>query len=423
MHDRDLYATILGIRAPWNVSDVQLRAEAGTVEVTLSLPAAAECTCPQCGRISPRYDTKPRRWRHLDTCQFKTFVLCEVPRVKCAEHGVHQIALAWAEPGSRFTALFEALIIDWLKDASIRAVARMMGLSWDEVDGVMARAVARGLARRKLDPPSRVGIDETSFAKRHEYVTVVCDLDSPTVVHVADDRKEESLDGYFSALSPEELARIEVVAMDMWEAYIASVREHVPDADAKIAFDKFHVAWHLGDAVNRIRAEEHRELRADGDDRLKGMRYLWLHGRENLDDRGWRRFEPLRRSNLKVARAWAIKETARDLWNFVRRGFAVRAWKKWLGWALRCRLEPVMRVARMIREHLHGIVNAIVNRVTSARSEGINAKIQWIKRLAFGFRNRDRFRRAIYFHLGWLDLYPAPLLPPSHPAGQTHTEV
>ena len=402
---------------------MQLSAAQGVVEVTVSLRSETELQCARCGALAPRYDARARRWRHLDTCQFKTFVVCEVPRVECAEHGVHQVALPSAEPGSRFTALFEALVIDWLKDASIRAVARMMDLSWDEVDGVMERAVARGLARRKLDPPSRVGIDETPFAKRHEYVTVVSDLDSPTVVHVADDRKEESLDSCFSALSAQELARIEVVAMDMWKPYIRSTLAYVPDAARKICFDRFHVAKHLGDAVNCIRAEEHRELSADGDDRLKGTRYLWLHGREHLDHRGWERFEPLQRSNLKVARAWAIKETARDLWNFVRRGFAVRAWKKWLGWALRCRLEPVLRVARMIRDHLEGVVNAIVNRVTSARSEGLNAKIQWIKRLAFGFRNRDRFRRAIYFHLGWLDLYPTPLLPPSRPAGQTHTEV
>lgn len=407
MHDRDLYATILGIRAPWQVSEVQLRAAEKTVEVTVTLPNSADASCPQCGAVSPRYDTKPRRWRHLDTCQFKTFITSEVPRVKCAEHGVHQIQVPWAEQGSRFTVLFESLVIDWLKESSIRAVGRLMDLSWDEANGVMQRAVERGLKRRKLDPPTRVGIDETSFAKRHEYVTVVSDLDSATVLHVADDRKEDSLDAFFSALSPEERARFEVVAMDMWKPYIRSTRAHVPDADEKICFDRFHVAKHLGDAVNRIRAEEHRELAAQGDDRLKGTRYLWLHGRENLDDRGWERFEPLRASNLKVARAWAIKETARDLWNFVRRSFAVRAWKKWLGWALRSRLEPVLRVARMIRDHLGGIVNAIVKGVTSARSEGINAKIQWIKRLAFGFRNRERFRRAIYFHLGGLDLYPA----------------
>lgn len=342
----------------------------------------------------------------LDTGQYMTFVVADVPRVRCERHGIHQIKVPWAEPGSRFTALFESLVIDWLRDASIHGVAWQMDMSWDEVNGVMQRAVRRGLKRRKLDPPTRIGVDETSFAKRYEYVTVVSDLDSSTVLHVSDDRKKESLDGFFTSLSPEELARLEVVAMDMWEPYIRSISDHVPDAPSKICFDRFHVSMHLGDAVNRVRAEEHRELMRRGDESLKGTRYLWLHGREHLDDQRWNRFEPLRNSNLKVARAWAIKETARDLWHFVRRGFAVRAWKQWLTWALRCRLEPILRVARMVRDHLEGIVNAVVKHVTAGRAEGINAKIQWIKRRAFGFRNRERFKTAIYFHLGGLELYP-----------------
>ena len=171
--------------------------------------------------------------------------------------------------------------------------------------------------------------------------------------------------------------------------------------------DRFHVAKHLGDAVNRVRAEEHRALAAEGDLRLKKTRYLWLRGEERLTPEARERFAPLRDSNFKVARAWALKETARDLWNYVRRGNAWLAWTRWLAWASRCRLAPVIRVAQMIRKHLTGIVNAIVHHVTSARCEGINAKVQWIKRLAFGFQNRERFRNAICFHLGGLDLYPS----------------
>ena len=407
MHDRDLYATILGIRAPWQVSDVSLKATESTVEVTVSLAPDATTPCPQFSRPSPRYDAKPRRWRHLDTCQFKTFITADVPRIECAEHGVHQIKVPWAEQGSRFTVLFESLTIDWLKGACIRAVARLLGLTWDEVDGVQQRAVRRGLERRKLAAPTRLGVDETSFAKRHEYVTIVSDLDSPTVVHVADSRGRESLGNYLEGLSAEERARIELLAMDMWGPYISAALRFVPGADKKICFDRFHVAKHLGDAVNRVRAEEHRALAAEGDLRLKKTRYLWLRGEESLTPAARERFAPLRDSNLKVARAWALKETARDLWNYVRRGNAWLAWTRWLAWASRCRLAPVIRVAQMIRKHLTGILNAIVHHVTSARCEGINAKVQWIKRLAFGFRNRERFRNAIYFHLGGLDLYPS----------------
>ena len=188
-----------------------------------------------------------------------------------------------------------------------------------------------------------------------------------------------------------------------------NILEHVPDAAEKIAFDKFHVAQHLTDAVDRVRRREHRELKRRGDDRLTKTKYLWLKHPANIPDRTWRdRFAALRNSALKTARAWAIKETAMTLWEYVSRGWALKAWRRWLGWALRSRLEPVRRVAKMIREHLEGILNAIAHRATNAAAESINAKIQRIKRTACGFRNRDRFRAAIAFHLSGLSLYPRP---------------
>lgn len=159
---------------------------------------------------------------------------------------MHQVKVPWAEPGSGFTALFESLAIDWLKEASIKAVAGVLRMSWDEADGIQARAVARGLARRARAVPTRMGLDETSFQKRHEYVTVVTDRATGDVVHVADDRRQATLEAFLETLTPEERASIESVAMDMWGPYIAALKAKVPEAERKIAFDKFHVASHLG---------------------------------------------------------------------------------------------------------------------------------------------------------------------------------
>jgi transposase len=194
--------------------------------------------------------------------------------------------------------------------------------------------------------------------------------------------------------------------MDMWAPYIAATRAFVPDADEKIVFDKFHIAKHLGDAVDRVRRQENRELRAEGDNRLVKTKYDWLRNPDNMSSDHWREFSPLRTSCLKVARAWAIKESAMLLWGYVRRGWAERMWRRWHGWAIRSRLEPIKRVARMIKNHWEGVINAATSNVTNARAEGINSKIQWIKRMASGYRNRENFRNAIYFHLGGLDLYP-----------------
>jgi transposase len=406
MRDKELYATILGVRPPWQVLDVALDAQEGEIEVFIGAEPDVPLPCPRCETLCSRYDTRQRRWRHLDTCQYRTILVAEVPRIRCQDHGILQITVPWAEPGSRFTALFEALAIDWLKEASISAVARMLRLSWDEVDGIMSRAVERGLKRRARQPSQRIAVDETSFQKRHEYVTVVSDAVDGVVLYVADDRKQSSLDGFYDGLGAEALEAVEAVVMDMWGPYIASTIKYVPGAARKIGFDKFHVAGHLGEAVDRVRRQEHRGLTAVGSSRLKGTKWLWLENPLTMsEDRRWD-LESLRKSSLKTARAWGIKELAMSLWNYSSRGWALKAWRRWLSWAMRSRLEPVKRVARMIQEHLWGIINAIVLGVTNGRAEGLNSKIQRIKRMACGYRNRQRFRNAIYFHLGALDLYP-----------------
>lgn len=406
MRDRDLYAKILNLQAPWTVADVELDLKGEEVRVRLEVSATADLCCPQCDQVSGRYDSRERRWRHLDTCQLRTVLVADVPRVKCEEHGVHQVKVAWAEPGSGFTALFEALTIDWLREASIKAVAGRLRLSWDEADGIQSRAVARGLRRRQRAAPTRLGVDETSFQKRHEYVTVLTDQVSGHVVHVADDRKQSTLEAFLDTLTPQERELIESVAMDMWGPYIAAVKAKVPGAEEKIKFDKFHVASHLGDGVNDVRKQEHRALLEQGDRTLAKTKHLWLQNPANMKPERWEEFASLRVSALKTARAWALKETAMGLWSYRSFAWAKKAWKAWLGWAFRSRLEPMRKKARMIRQHLWGILNAVVTGTTNALAESVNAKIQWIKRMACGFRNRQRFRNAIYFHCGGLNLYP-----------------
>lgn len=418
MRDKELYQRILGIEAPWTVTEVEVDLKDrrhGEVRVHVA-GSAQRWACPECAELCPGYDHLPRRWRHLDTCQYPTILLAQVPRVECPAHGVRQVAVPWGEPGSRFTALFEALVIDWLKEASIAAVARQLGLTWHEVDGVMARAVRRGLRRRSRKLPQRLGVDETSFQRRHEYVTVVIDHDAKVVSHVADGRGRECLDSFYREHPAAEREAVVSVTMDMWAPYIESTREHIPGAATKIAFDKFHVAQHLGSAVNQVRRQEYRDLHDEGNEQLKKTKYLWLRNPDEFTAEAWERFEPLRRSNLKTARAWAIKEFAMALWSYRYRGWARQAWQRWYSWAIRSRLEPIKKVARLVQRHLEGILTAVIRGITNARAESVNAKIQWLKYTARGFRNRSRFRDAIYFHLGGLDLYPAGLIP----SGATH---
>ena len=404
---RTLYATLLGLKAPWEITDVEMKQPPGEVHVRVALPEETLWVCPQCGSAAPIYDHQERHWRHLDTCQFPTLVHARVPRLNCPTHGIKQLPVPWAEAGSRFTALFEALAIDWLRQASISAVAKQLRLSWDEADGIMQRAVRRGLARRTLEAPRYAGVDETSFQKRHEYVTVVSDLEHGRVLHVADDRGRAALDSFWTTLSEPQRAKVQAVAMDMWEPYIQSTRAHLPEAEGKIVFDKFHVAQHLGEAVDQVRRQDHRARLAQGDPILTGTKYRWL---ENPQGRSWseaRAFNLLRSIVTRVSRAWALREAAMELWNLHYVGAADRNFAAWYRWARRSRLEPMRKVAALIRRHWANIRTYFSHRITNAGAESINAKIQAVKRRACGFRNRERFRTAIYFHCGGLELHPA----------------
>lgn len=406
MQDTALYESILGLTAPWHVVDVKLDTEAQKVEVWVE-NSEKSLRCPTCGAKSLRYDARPRRWRHLDTCQFQTILCASVPRVRCREHGVRQVRIPWAERGSKFTALFEARVIRWLEEASISAVADLFGLDWGTVDRIMGRAVRRGLKRKSFEQghklPARLGIDETSFQKRHEYVTVICDQDSGDVVHVGDGRSAEAVSEYLKPFDLEARGAVETVAMDMWQAYITSVTEWIPDAERKICFDKFHVAQHLSKAVDQVRRQENKQLIAEGEDALKKTRYLWLMNTDELSEEARRRFEQVQRIATKTARAWAIKEAGMEVWRYRSRFWARKALEAWYDWAIRSRLAPIKKVARMLKRRLAGVINAMHHGITNARSESINARIKWVKFSARGFRNRDRFRRAIYFHLGGLD--------------------
>jgi transposase len=404
MDDRQLYEKILGLSAPWSVEEVELNTTQQEVVVRLASSIDA-LVCPECGKACPGYDTKERRWRHLDTCQMTTTLVAKIPRVSCVEHGVLQVVVPWAEGRSRFTALFEALAITWLKVAPIKAVAERLRLSWDEADGIMQRAVVRGLARKTKRLPTAIGVDETSYQKRHAYVTIVNDLGGG-VEYVADGRGEEVLAAFYRQFEEEELASVRVVAMDMHAPYISATRKHIPGADSKIAFDKFHVAKHLGDAVDSVRREEHASLQRAGDDRLKHTRYLWLANPTEMSAEKFATLEQIKSRVVRTGRAWTLKEAAMEIWSIRRPRAARAALTAWYNWSIRSKLEPMKKVARMIKSHIDGIVVAMVQRVSNAKAEGTNAVIQRIKYAARGFRNRKRFHNAIYFHCGNLDLYP-----------------
>lgn len=415
MDSVELYRQLLGLTAPWTVERVELDMAMQRVDVHVEHPAGNRFACPVCGRELGVYDHQAERvWRHLDSCQFLTYLHARPPRVACPEHGVHQVSLPWAQASSRFTNLFEALAINVLRAANVKQAAALLRITWDEAWHLMERAVLRGRAAKGDAVPKRIGIDEKAIAKGHRYMTLVCDLDHSTVEYIGADRKEASLAAYFDAVPDNRCEQIEAISLDMWPAYINACRDKVPGADGKMVFDRFHIMRHVVEAVDKVRKQEHKVRMASGDATLAKSKYLWLTNPANMTDPARERFAALKRVELKTGRAWALKEALRELWNYTSVAWATKFWKRWFFWATHSRLAPMIAAARLIARHLPNVLTYFTHRITNAVAEGLNSKIATIQKRVCGFRNPDHFKIAVYFYCGGLNLYPAAV---------THTKV
>jgi transposase len=301
------------------------------------------------------------------------------------------------------------LAIDLMTECSTSAACKILRVNWGEADRIKQRAVDRGLRRRKVEPLRRLCIDEKAVGWGHKYVTIVSCADGAKarVIAIEDDRKERSLNRFWRSLTKEQLMGVETVAMDMWEAYRNSTLRFVPDAENKIVFDNFHVAKHMNKAVDEVRRSENTFMQAAGDTTLKGTRQLWLYGLENVPRKWASQFKALRDVVTKTARAWKVKELLRSFWSCEDEQDATAYFKAWCRDAMATRLEPVKKVVRMLKTHWGNIVTYFRYHLSNAASEGINSRIQQLIQKACGYRNRDRFKRDVFFHLGGLDLYPA----------------
>ena len=400
---RDHYSLLLGLDKAWRVTDVDLHTDAKRVDIALE-HRGGRVSCPSCGKKCGIADhSQERSWRHLDTMQFETCLTTRIPRCRCKDCGVKTVEIPWAGKHSRFTLLFEAFAIEVLNACStVKGACELIGIGWDAMHQIMSRAVERGLERRQLENVEYVGLDEKSFRRGHNYITLLNDLEESRVLEVVEGRGQESADTVWNALSEEQRGQVQAVSIDMWQPYIACVNKNAENAD--IVHDRFHISQHLNKAVDKVRRQENKALMNEGDESLKGTKQLWLYNPDNMSEERWLDFEPLKNLELKTSRAWAIKEQFRWFWEYIYAGSARKFFESWYGWAVRCRLDPVRRVAKMLKKHLKNILTYFRHRITNAVSEGLNSRIQSIKTSARGFRSFTNYRIRILFFCGKLDL-------------------
>jgi len=402
---KEHYCQLLGLGDDWQVSEVTLELESNRVLIELE-HAAAKVVCPDCGSSCGKQDSAPkRRWRHLDTMQFETVLEASTPRSNCSACGVKTIQLPWSGKGSRFTLMFEAFAIQVLQAASsVNRAAQLLRLSWKTAHQIMARAVERGLSRREQEPIKYVGIDEKSFGKGQDYISLMVDLDRSRVIEVSKDRSEASCDQLWDRLSDQQKQGVLAVATDFWQAYRNSIVKQVPQA--QIVHDHFHISQYLGEAVDLVRRRENKALRKTDNDSLTGTRQLWLYNLDNLDEESHDRIKAVRRVAVNTSRAWAIIEMFREFWIYRTAGWARNFFTRWYGWAIRSRLKPIKKVAVMLKKHLNGLLAYFRHRITNAKSEAFNSRVQAIKSAARGFRCFQNYRTRILFYCGKLNMQP-----------------
>ena len=400
------YALLLGVSAPWRVKHASLDLLAAKVEIEVEWGEQAAVCCPECGKECPRHDHVERTWRHLDVMQFTTLIHARVPRTRCPEHGVKTVAVMWAERQARFTLLFEDFAVRVIEACrSLTQAAELLELDWDSVMLIMARAVTRGLARRSTEEVTQIGLDEKSFRRGQDYVSLMTDLKKRRVLEVVEGRSTADAVQLLETLPLAQRKAVVAAAMDMGANFATATRIACPQA--AIVHDRFHVSMHLNEGVDKVRRAEHRRLLERGDDSLTGTKFLWLQGASPEGERALT-FDELCKRNLKTSRAWVHKETFMEFWSQGDAERGGRFFKQWFNTVARSKLEPLKKVARMLKAHLLGLLNYFEYPITNALTEGFNSKIQAIKAEARGFRNFANYRIRILFHCGKLDLKPLP---------------
>jgi transposase len=353
--------------------------------------------CPCCGskRVHSQGAVK-RRFRTVPVGSNRVFIELAVPRVWCRDCGiVRQVQVPFAEGKRRYTKVFEQYALKLLRIATTQHIADLLGTSWDTIREIERRYLERHFARPSLKKVRRIAIDEIAVRKGHRYLTLVLDLDTGRVVHVAEGRKTTALDEFWQRLK-EAKVKLKAVAADMWRPYINAVLKHFPKA--ALVFDRFHVMKLFSKRLTELRRELFREAK-DGLQRkvLQRTRWLLLKNEENLNDekREVERLEEALALNKPLATAYYLKEELREFWEQPGRMTAEFFLEDWCARAKASRIKLLQSLAKVLRGYRRGLVAWYDHPISTGPLEGVNNKIKTLKRMAYGYRNQEYFKLKI----------------------------
>jgi transposase len=371
-------------------------------------PSFRRPRCGECGRKLRDDDvvgSRKRRWRHLDLGGIQAWVRYEIRRVECPSCGVHVEQVPWAEIASRYTRAFENQAAYLAQRVDKTTVTEVLRIAWRTVGGIVRRVVQRhrGTADDGLDGLRIIGVDELSYRRHHEYVTVVW---------AAEGKSAATLKRFFDTLGPERCAKLEAVTIDLSGAYIKAVTEASPQA--KIIFDRFHVQRLAHDAVDEVRREEVRSAVPADKRELKRTRWALQKNPWNLSPFEERKLTIIQQVNKRLYRAYLLKETLLAVLDRRQPGVARQKLTEWLSWAARSKLAPFVKLAKTIRKHQEGILAYVDMRLTNAVVEGLNGKARTITRRSFGFHSAASLIAMLFLCCSGIQLHPSHVLPFFH---------
>lgn len=375
-------------------------------------PSQRVARCSGCGRkCHSVHDRRRRSWRHLDLGGIRTDLRYELRRVRCPSCGVRVEAVPWAEAGSGFTLPFETHTAYLAQRSDRTTVTNLMRIAWRSVGAVVQRMVERHDAQRddRLDGLRYIGIDELSYRRHHEYVTVVVNHERSEVVWAAPGKNADTLKAFFTALGPDRCAKLEAVTIDMSGAFIKAVTEASPEA--LLVFDRFHVQRLAHDALDEVRRDEVREASAADKPALKGTRWALQKNPWNLHRFERDKLATLQRTNRPIYRAYLLKESLLAILDRRQAQVAENKLDEWLDWARRSLLQPFVRLAKTIEVHRDGILAYVRTRLTNGCVEGLNGKARTITRRAFGFHSAASLIAMLFLCCGNIQLSPAHVYP------------
>jgi len=372
---------------------------------TWSIPRCGECGA-KCRSV---HDARERRWRHHDLAGMTLHLRYRIRRAHCPDcAGVKTEAVPWAAHGSNFTYAFEERTALLAQQCSKSAVVTMLRTSWRTVGTLIRRVVDRAHDAEgdRLDGLRLIGIDELSYRRHHEYVTVVVDHERGRIVWAAKGKSAATLGRFFEDLGPERCSQLEAVTIDLSAAYIKAVTEASPAA--KLIFDRFHVQRLAHDALDETRRDEVREAKGkDAKAALKGTRWALQKSPWNLTDVEQQTLAELEYTNRRLFRAHLLKESLAAILDGRQINVAHGRLRQWIAEARRSGLRHFKRVAGTIERHIEGVLEYIRSRLTNGPTEGLNGKARTITRRAFGFHSASALIAMLFLCCGGVHLTPA----------------